>query len=504
MNNNDLITNISTNNSFETNAANIKVVGVGGGGGNAVNRMIAAGLNGVEFWVTNTDAQVLQMTGCQNRIQIGAKLTKGLGAGGNPAIGQKAAEESRDDLMVALDGADMVFITAGMGGGTGTGAAPVIAKAAKDLGILTVGIITVPFRFEGKRRIEQAVKGVQEINKHVDSLLVINNERLREIYGDLGVTEAFTKADNVLSIAAKGIAEIITKKGHVNVDFADVKTVMTESGVAVMGSGQAEGEDRALNAINEALDSPLLNNNDITGAQNVLLNISFGEEDVTMDEIFEITNFVQDSAGNTADLIWGYNQEITLGKKISVTVIATGFETDVIPELYLQQKKGKNEIKQTEKFNSVEKKLTEEVDFEVSYTNNEIDLVSSDSQSFGHNTPLVNESFSIEEQDDEIVVHQQNPQTENTNDEDERVKRALERLAQMERVKKQQEQKTQKLERDAKTIDELENVPAYKRRNVSISDTENTENTKVSRYVLRDEDDDGQLSENSFLHDNVD
>jgi len=483
----------------------IKVIGVGGGGSNAVNFMFQQGITDVDFIVCNTDQQALANSPVPIKIHLGQTLTEGLGAGNQPEKGKEAAIENLDDVTRVLENnTKMVFITAGMGGGTGTGAAPVIAKAAKDLGILTVGIITIPFRFEGKRRIEQAVKGVQEINKFVDSLLVINNERLREIYGDLGVTEAFTKADNVLSIAAKGIAEIITKKGHVNVDFADVKTVMTESGVAVMGSGMAEGEDRALNAINAALDSPLLNNNDITGAQNILLNISFGEEDVTMDEIFEITNFVQDSAGNTADLIWGYNQEITLGKKISVTVIATGFETDVIPELYLQRPKAKN-TSVGENLKPIEKKLTEEVDFEVTYTNNEIDLVTSDSQSFNHNSPVLNEGFSKEEvQDDEIIVHQQNPQSENTDDEDERVKRALERLAQMDQDKKQNEQNKQKLERTAKTIDELENVPAFKRRNVNIAKEENLEDTKVSRYVLRDDDDEGQLSENSFLHDNVD
>ena len=483
----------------------IKVIGVGGGGSNAVNFMFQQGITDVDFIVCNTDQQALANSPVAIKIHLGQTLTEGLGAGNQPEKGKEAAIENLDDVTRVLENnTKMVFITAGMGGGTGTGAAPVIAKAAKDLGILTVGIITIPFRFEGKRRIEQAIKGVQEINKFVDSLLVINNERLREIYGDLGITEAFTKADNVLSIAAKGIAEIITKKGHVNVDFADVKTVMTESGVAVMGSGMAEGEDRALNAINAALDSPLLNNNDITGAQNILLNISFGEEDVTMDEIFEITNFVQDSAGNTADLIWGYNQEITLGKKISVTVIATGFETDVIPELYLQRPKAKN-ISLVENLKPVEKRLTEEVDFEVNYTNNEIDLVLSDSQSFNHNVPIVNEGFSTEEvQDDEIIVHQQNPQSENTDDEDERVKRALERLAQMDQLKKQNEQNKQKLERTAKTIDELENIPAFKRRNVNIAKEENLEDTKVSRYVLKDDDDDGQLSENSFLHDNVD
>ncbi|RLD69344.1 MAG: cell division protein FtsZ, partial [Bacteroidetes bacterium] len=282
----------------------IKVIGVGGGGSNAVNFMFQQGITDVDFIVCNTDQQSLANSPVPIKLHLGQTLTEGLGAGNDPEKGREAAIENLDDVVKVLENnTKMVFITAGMGGGTGTGAAPVIAKAARELGILTVGIITIPFRFEGKRRIEQAVKGVQEINKYVDSLLVINNERLREIYGDLGVTEAFSKADNVLSVAAKGIAEIITKKGHVNVDFADVKTVMTESGVAILGSAQAEGEERALHAIQEALNSPLLNNNDITGAKNILLNISFGDEDVTVDEIFEITNFVQDAAGNTADIV---------------------------------------------------------------------------------------------------------------------------------------------------------------------------------------------------------
>lgn len=488
----------------EKKSSIIKVIGVGGGGSNAVNFMFEQGITDVDFIVCNTDQQALANSPVPIKIHLGQTLTEGLGAGNKPEKGREAAIENLDDVIKVLENnTKMIFITAGMGGGTGTGAAPVIAKAAKDLGILTVAIITIPFRFEGKRRIEQAIKGVQEINKYVDSLLVINNERLREMYGDLGVSEAFSKADNVLSVAAKGIAEIITKKGHVNVDFADVKTVMTESGVAILGSAQAEGEDRALNAIKEALISPLLNNNDITGAKNILLNISFGEEDITMDEISEINNYIQDAAGNTADLIWGYNQDISLGKKINVTVIATGFETDVIPELYAR----KPAFKQTpiiENFSSQEKMLSEEVDFEVTYTNDEISLVSSNSQSFNKNEEIQNEGFGVENQEEEIIVHQQNPQSENADDEEERVRKALEQLAQMEQVKKKMEQKSKKIERNAKTIDELENVPAYKRRNVDLGQETDIEDSKVSRYVLNDDGDDIQLSENSFLHDNVD
>jgi len=309
-------------------ASIIKVVGVGGGGSNAVNHMFKQGITDVDFIVCNTDQQALVNSPVPIKIHLGQTLTEGLGAGNRPDKGKEAAIENLEDVTKVLsNNTKMVFITAGMGGGTGTGAAPVIAKAAKELGILTVGIVTIPFRFEGKRRIDQAINGVKEINKHVDSLLVINNERLREIYGNLGISDAFSKADDVLTVAAKGIAEIITKKGHVNVDFADVKTVMQESGVAIMGSAAAEGEGRAMKAIEQALNSPLLNSNDITGAKNILLNISFGEEDLTTDELFDITQYAQDAAGHTADLIWGYNQDITLGKKINVTIIATGFET---------------------------------------------------------------------------------------------------------------------------------------------------------------------------------
>ncbi len=481
----------------------IKVIGVGGGGNNAVNYMFAQGITDVDFIVCNTDQQALANSPVPIKLHLGQTLTEGLGAGNKPERGREAAIENLDDITKILENnTKMVFITAGMGGGTGTGAAPVIAKAAQDLGILTVAIITIPFSFEGKRRIEQAIKGVEEINKYVDSLLVINNERLREIHGDLGISEAFSKADTVLSVAAKGIAEIITKKGYVNVDFADVKTVMTESGVAIMGSGYAEGEDRALNAVQEALNSPLLNNNDITGAKNILLNISFGEDDVTMDEISEINNFVQDETGNTADLIWGYNQEVALGKKINVTVIATGFETDIIPELYAR-KTGLQHKPQAliENYKKQQNTLSEEVDFEVSYSNDEISLEKPTPQPFNKKEPVKNEGFGEENQEDEIIVHQQHPESENTEDEDERVRRALERLDQIEQSKKKMEQKDRKIERTAKTIDELENIPAYKRRNVDLHQEPDIEESKVSRYTLNDDDD---ISENSFLHDNVD
>lgn len=329
----------------EDKASIIKVIGVGGGGSNAVNHMYKQGIKDVNFVVCNTDAQALELSPVPVKIQLGSSLTEGRGAGNKPEQGRQSAIENLDDVVEVLaENTKMVFITAGMGGGTGTGAAPVIAKAAKELGILTVGIVTIPFRFEGARRINQALEGIAELKQHVDSLLVINNEKLRDIFGDLTLTEAFTKADDVLTTAAKGIAEIITVHGYINVDFADVHTVMHNSGVSIMGSATAEGENRALNAIQDALKSPLLNNNNIQGAQNILLNVTSGDDEVRMDEIGQITDYVQEAAGSSADIIWGNGTDETLGNKISVTIIATGFGTNSIPELQAKEDQKKEDL----------------------------------------------------------------------------------------------------------------------------------------------------------------
>ena len=317
----------------EEEASIIKVIGVGGGGGNAVNYMYKKGIKDVDFIICNTDAQALETSSIPIKIQLGESLTEGRGAGNKPERGEQSAIENLEDVNEVLaDNTKMVFITAGMGGGTGTGAAPIIAKAAKEMGILTVGIVTIPFRFEGRQRLHQAIEGINKLKENVDSLLVINNEKLSEIYGDLKLSTAFSKADDVLATAAKGIAEIITLHGYINVDFEDVKTVMTDSGVAVMGSASAEGEDRAVNAIREALTSPLLNSNDVRGARNILLNISSGQEEVTMDEVGQITDYVQEAVGDSASIIWGTGQDANLENKISVTIIATGFENGLIPE----------------------------------------------------------------------------------------------------------------------------------------------------------------------------
>ncbi|WP_396181108.1 cell division protein FtsZ [Flavobacterium sp.] len=307
----------------------IKVIGVGGGGSNAINHMFKQGIIGVDFVVCNTDSQALQTSPVPNKIQLGVNLTEGLGAGAKPEIGQQAALESIEELEKMLDvNTKMVFITAGMGGGTGTGAAPVIAQLAKERGILTVGIITIPFQFEGKNRYDQAMEGVERLRKQVDSLIVINNNKLREVYGNLGFKAGFSKADEVLATASKGIAEVITNHLTMNIDLKDAKTVLSDSGTAIMGSYVASGADRARIAIQSALDSPLLNDNKITGAKNVLLLITFGSDEITIDEISEINEYIQNEAGHNANIIMGIGEDEKLGDAISVTVIATGFNIE--------------------------------------------------------------------------------------------------------------------------------------------------------------------------------
>jgi cell division protein FtsZ len=307
----------------------IKVIGIGGGGGNAVNHMYREGINGVDFVICNTDRQALENSPVPNKIQLGVSLTEGLGAGANPEIGEQAALESLEEIRGILESnTKMVFITAGMGGGTGTGAAPVIAGLSKDLGILTVGIVTIPFKFEGNTRHAQAQKGIDRLRACVDSLIVINNNKLREIYGNLGFKSGFGKADEVLATAAKGIAEVITHHYLQNIDLRDAKTVLSNSGTAIMGAARESGENRAFNAISNALDSPLLNDNKIKGAKNVLLLIVSGTEEITLDEIGEINDFIQQEAGYNADIIMGVGEDHSLGDTISVTVIATGFNLD--------------------------------------------------------------------------------------------------------------------------------------------------------------------------------
>ncbi|NND15582.1 MAG: cell division protein FtsZ [Eudoraea sp.] len=307
----------------------IKVIGVGGGGSNAINHMFQAGINGVDFVVCNTDAQALQNSPVPNKIQLGVSTTEGLGAGANPDVGEQAAVESMEDIKGLLDNnTKMIFITAGMGGGTGTGAAPIIAKQAKEMDVLTVGIVTMPFHFEGRNRCKQAQLGIEKLRETVDSLIVINNNKLREVYGNLGFKAGFSKADEVLATAARGIAEVITHHYTQNIDLRDAKTVLADSGTAIMGSAMASGSSRAQEAIMKALDSPLLNDNKISGAKNVLLLIVSGKDEITIDEIGEINDHIQLEAGHGANIIMGVGEDDTLGEAIAVTVIATGFHID--------------------------------------------------------------------------------------------------------------------------------------------------------------------------------
>lgn len=320
----------------------IKVIGVGGGGSNAVNHMYRKGIKDVDFLVCNTDSQALANSPVPSKVHLGSSLTEGRGAGNKPEVGKQAALENIEDVKQAIgEKTKMVFVTAGMGGGTGTGAGPEIARACREMDLLTIGIVTIPFRNEGKRRIQQAIEGIKELESHVDSLLVINNEKIREMYGDFKISEAFAKADDVLATAAKGIAEIITVHGYINVDFADVETVMRQSGVSIMGSATASGENRAIEAVEQALNSPLLNNNNIRGTRSILLNVTSGKVEVTMDEIGQIIDYVQKRAGYDADLIWGNGADEALGEELAVTVIATGFSTSSIPEVLATQKEEK-------------------------------------------------------------------------------------------------------------------------------------------------------------------
>lgn len=469
----------------------IKVIGIGGGGSNAVNHMFKQGIRDVDFIVCNTDAQALANSPVPIKIQLGESLTEGRGAGNKPEIGRQAAIENLQDVVEALEGnTKMVFITAGMGGGTGTGAAPVIAKATKEMGILTVAIVTIPFRFEGQQRINQAIEGINQLEEHVDSLLVINNEKLREIYGDLKLSEAFAKADDILSMAARGIAEIITVPGYINVDFADVETVMKDSGVAILGSGNATGEGRAVKAIETALNSPLLNNNDITGADNILLNITSGENEISMDEVGEITDYINHSASKNATIIWGTGVEKSLGEEISVTIIATGFKTNSIPELYIKKKKS-DKIKLPDKSEPVTEDLFQVTDKETRETKDksnvqrtfEFDIAGEEKEQFI--------LYEKEELQRESIRNQRNPA--------DMVKKLKESHAQA------KEQLYSKASKD-NTIDQLENEPAYIRKKINLDKTLPSEESKISKYSLSEDDEkNSKLREdNAYLHDNVD
>lgn len=482
----------------------IKIIGVGGGGGNAVNYMYAQGIKDVDFVICNTDSQALLKSPIPIKIQLGQTLTQGLGAGNLPEKGRQSAIETLDDISEILStSTKMVFITAGMGGGTGTGAAPVIAQAAKELGILTVGIVTIPFRNEGPRRINQAIEGIAALKEHVDSLLVINNERLREIYGNLKLSEAFSKADEILTTAAKGIAEIITVPGYINVDFADVQTVMKDSGVAVMGSGISEGDDRAIKAIELALNSPLLNNNDIRGARNILLNITSGIEEITMDEVGIITDYVQEVAGSNTDIIWGNGIDETLGNKINVTIIATGFGTSSIPEFSNRVEKQKqvfnlNENKKatTEKVESTENKQVYKLDDEVTIEKINTVKPSSISQISIPFDANENKESSVNKDIEELygkTTKEEEVENATTEEPSNDISKNYEKLRQLSHLTN-------------KNIDELESEPAFKRQQINVETKNVSQEQHFSKFYLsEDENKNVNFKENnSYLHDNVD
>lgn len=511
----------------------IKVIGVGGGGSNAVNHMYRLGIKGVDFIICNTDKQALDKSPVPNKIQLGGNLTKGLGAGSIPDVGREAALESVEDVRKYFeDNTQMVFITAGLGGGTGTGAAPVIASIARELGILTVGIVTIPFAFEGKKRRLQAEAGLEEMKKYVDTLLVIGNDKLREIYGNLKMSEAFAHADDVLTGAAKSIAEIISLHMHVNVDFNDVKTVMKDSGVAIMGSAVASGENRSIRAVEEALNSPLLNDNDIRGARHVLLNIMSGSDDIDMDEFGNITDFIQEAAGGTAELITGYGTDPSLGDSVSVTIIATGFKTStlsgyeppIIKErkiVNLDQKETKvedtkqtniiDEIKTSEPF--VFKKETKEektetpvvnVVPEVTETKEEITFSVTTTEPVAEvkNEEVVSETTSTTEFTFTTISDKTEEKVENKSEEtvsrEEQIKLAQERIRKLKEI-------TLKM-KSPDGLAMLEKETAFSRKNIQLENKTPSTESEVSRFTLS-EGDDKKIEirpNNSFLHDNVD
>ncbi len=532
----------------------IKVIGVGGGGSNAVNHMYRQGINGVDFIVCNTDKQALDISPVPYKIALGTTLTEGRGAGSMPEVGKNAAIENIEELRSILgNSTKMVFITAGMGGGTGTGAAPVIASVAKDMGILTVGIVTVPFGFEGKKRRQQAEQGLEELKKHVDTLLIISNDKLREIYGNLKLTEAFGHADDILTTAAKGIADIITTTLHINTDFADIQTVMKDSGVAIMGSSWATGENRAIKAVEQALSSPLLNDSNISGARYVLLNITCGSEEITMDELGEITDYIQEAAGQTAELIKGYGIDDSLGDKVSVTIIATGFTSkadlgyqaankqkevvrhvltnDVAPVVtpiaeqivepvaaivtpvvspLVEEPQLKIEATQTpsEIINEVKNDVVSNIQ-EEPYLKSSVEVSSSIELEITSSIvePQTNSYVSSTEMTSSIVNTLDNEvKNDSTNEEitlktfsaEEQQKKANERIAKLKQI-------SFKI-KTPQGLSDMESEPAYVRRNVNLSSVPHSSESNISRYTLTDGDDNKAeiKPNNSFLHDNVD
>ncbi len=475
----------------ENEAPIIKVLGVGGGGSNAVTHMYNQGIVGVDFAICNTDSQAMNLSTVPVKIQLGPGLTEGRGAGSKPNIGKLACEESAEEVRQYLsNNCKMLFITAGMGGGTGTGAAPIIAKTAKEMDILTVGIVTTPFTFEGRRRGSQAADGLAEFKKNVDTLIVVSNDRLRQVYGSLSLSQAFAQADNILTTAARGIAEIITVPGYVNVDFEDVNTVMRESGVAIMGTAMASGEDRAKRAVDEALNSPLLEDNDIRGAKHILLNITSGATEVTMDEIFEITEFVQAEAGYGTDLIWGNCYDEDLGDKLCVTVIATGFDRSkntyhgkslnndrIVVALDEEEQPKRSNLSS---ISNIIEEEEEERSTTFEFDNVRKNIEKYQNNQYNHQEPFVNK--------------------EKTEDEAATRKKRMEE----ERKRRERQKNVSVKLNNPQVINELESEPAYTRRGVNLDEVPDAESPGYSKWTISDDDEPVLRANNAYLHDNVD
>lgn len=469
----------------------IKVIGVGGGGGNAVAHMYDQGIKGVSFAICNTDQQAMENNSVPLKIALGPTLTEGRGAGSQPEVGKEACIESEAELKKYFGTeTKMIFITAGMGGGTGTGAAPEVARIAKEMGILTVAIVTLPFKFEGTKRMRLALEGLEEMKKNVDSILTISNQKIKDYYGNMAIGHAFSQADDVLTTAAKGIAEIITVPGIINVDFADVNTVMKESGVAIMGNSVAEGDNRARKAIQEAMNSPLLEDNDIRGAKNILLNITSGKSELTMDELTEITDYVQEEAGYGTDMIFGTCRDESLGDKVSVTIIATGFNEKTLVK---------------------EKKADEAVFIPL-----DEDMALSPENGIVMGIAEGDEAHTIDFEDDDIKSTIEQYKISNTSSwnedkmepsySDRRNDTEREKFAEMEKARRDyMRQSVMKNLDDPRSISNMESEPAYKRRNVKLDSVREITSDRTSKFeVTMDEDNPIRESGNSYLHDNVD
>ena len=513
-------------------SSQIKVMGIGGGGSNAVNYMFENGIKGVDFVICNTDLQALEASSIPTKIQLGENLTEGLGAGSNPDVGMKAAQESSEKICELLDSnTKMLFITAGMGGGTGTGAAPVIAEIAREKGILTIAVVTHPFANEGGYRKQYAKDGLEQLKKYVDTLLIINNDKLIEIYGDLTLTQAFGKANEVLNTATKGIAEVISQHLQVNIDLNDARKVLENSGTAVMGQAQATGENRAIEAVNDALDSPLLNDNDITGAEQVLLKIvsGVGDDEIKMSELSKIKNKIQQAAGRDVNIIEGIGFDEDLGSAVSVTVIATGFETKKVNEpVTIKLEDSDIEIEDEIDNVDIQQKLSldeETIEFENHIIHE--NLLSSESETTNAGLPLANNN-EITEKPEEIIsdFFEENIELEKStfnsidgNEEDliEFESQSKNTISEEVNISHDQSMKIEAREREERLreisiklrtpsgLTKLEDEPAYKRNNVNLEEGAHSSQDEISHFSLSDKDDDIILNDNnSYLHDNVD